>query len=310
MAGLGVQPTPKPRAMLPATSAGQAYGGGRSAPAPSAGLMPPPIGRPATPMGPAGSSFSTTPMGTVRETMPGMTTPHFDAGSNSLIQPTGGGWTMEHDPDLTRRARDRSDMEHSLALGQAAGAPSGGGGGGGGGGGEAPAPPPLSTEDIFGVLDRLKGDAPPREAAPTPQNRVAMPTPAAEAPSASMGFARAKDQSGRIGNAALRALKDQMTERGISGSGVEGQLTSNVLGDVARGQSEAGFQQQLEADRQAWDAKQMGYQGDITQRAQDLGLSSAGYSGGIQQRGQDMNQNNLLSMGPTILGLLAGRSRY
>lgn len=290
-------PTPKPRAMMPATSATQAYGGGMTSPS---GIQRPPLGG-APPMGGSvGPTTSVNPAGVMRTT--GVQANPSPFGGPPLIGPI-----QETDLDAQRRSRDISDAGQ---LAQIPGAAPGGGGGGGGGGGEAPAPPPLSTEDIFGVLDRLKGETPPRETAPAPQNRVAMPTPAAEAPSASMGFARAKDQSGRIGNAALRALKDQMTERGISGSGIEGQLTSNVLGDVARGQSEAGFQQQLEADRQAWDAKQMGYQGDITQRAQDLGLSSAGYSGGIQQRGQDMNQNNLLSMGPTILGLLAGRARY
>jgi hypothetical protein len=282
---------------MPSTSATQAYGGGVS----TSGLASGGMQRPATPP-PVVPTTSVNPAGVMRTT-------------GVQVNPSGGapliGNIEEIDLDARRRSRDINDQQQ-LALIQpgVSSAPRGGGGGGGGGGGDAPAPTPLSTEDIFGILDRLKGETPPREAAPTPLNRVAMPTPAAEAPSASMGFARAKDQSGRIGNAALRALKDQMTERGISGSGVEGQLTNNILGDVARGQSEAAFQQQLEADRQAWDAKQMGYQGDITQRAQDLGLSSAGFSGGIQQRGQDMSHNNLLSMGPTILGLLAGRARY
>jgi hypothetical protein len=299
MAGLQPKiPTPKPRAMMPATPATQAYGGGMGG---GSGLQRPPLG--GTPPPPVAPTMSVNPAGVMRTT-----------GVQANPSPFGGGPLIgnieEIDLDARTRARNINDAGQMAQITGSVPRAPGAGGGGGGGGGEAPAPPPLSTEDIFGILDRLKGETPPREAAPTPQNRVAMPTPAAEAPSASMGFARAKDQSGRIGNAALRALKDQMTERGISGSGVEGQLTSNILGDVARGQSEAGFQQQLEADRQAWDAKQMGYQGDITQRAQDLGLSSAGFSGGIQQRGQDMNQNNLLSMGPTILGLLAGRARY
>lgn len=291
------QPRPPARAMMPATSATQAYGGGASLP--TSGMQRPALGAPQA--GFVGPTMSVNPAGVMRTVQKGAPASPFS--STPTIGPI-----EEIDLDAQRRSRDISDAGQMAQI-TGAGAP-GAGGGGGGGGGDAPAPPPLSTEDIFGVLDRLKGETPPREERPAPPNRVAMPTPAAEAPSASMGFARAKDQSGRIGNAALRALKDQMTERGISGSGVEGQLTSNILGDVARGQGEAAFQQQLEADRQAWDAKQMGYQGDITQRAQDLGLSSTGFQGGIQQRGQDMNQNNLLSMGPTILGLLAGRARY
>ncbi len=299
MAGLqpGI-PTPKPRAMMPTTSATQAYGGASA----GGGFKVPQLG--GTPSMGSGPTTSVNPAGMMRTT--------------SALPPPGpwgqpvAGYTPhieEIDLDQRRRTRDVNDAQQMAQITPGPGG-SAGGSGGGGGGGDAPAAPPLSTEDIFGVLDRLKGDTPAREERPAPLNRVAMPTPAAEAPSASMGFARAKDQSGRIGNAALRALKDQMTERGISGdSGVEGQLTSNILGDVARGQSEAGFQQQLEADRQAWDAKQMGYQGDITQRAQDLGLSSTGFQGGIQQRGQDMNQSNMLSLAPSILGLLS-RARY
>jgi hypothetical protein len=293
------QARPTSRAMMPATSATQAYGGGASPGLSTSGMQRPALG--GTPLPPVAPTTSVNPAGVMRTT--GLQPNPSSFGGPPLI-----GNIEEIDLDAQRRSRNISDAGQMAQI--TAAGPGSGGGGGGGGGSETPAAPPLSTEDIFGVLDRLKGETPPREERPAPPNRVAMPTPAAEAPSASMGFARAKDQSGRIGNAALRALKDQMTERGISGSGVEGQLTSNILGDVARGQGEAAFNQQLEADRQSWDAKQMGYQGDITQRAQDLGLSSTGFQGGIQQRGQDMNQNNLLSMGPTILGLLAGRARY
>lgn len=183
------------------------------------------------------------------------------------------------------------------------------GGGDGGGGGDTPPAPGMGKDDIMQILKDLRGDQVPREPTPNAPPRIGAPTPAAQPPSQSLGFARAKDQSGRIGAAALRALKDQMTERGISGSGIEGELTGNVLGDVARQQSDAAFQQQRAAEDQAWQAAQQGYQGDITQRAQDLGLSSAGYSGGITQRGQDMNQNNMTQLAPTILSILS-RARY
>lgn len=153
------------------------------------------------------------------------------------------------------------------------------------------APAPLDQNSILNILKGLKG-----EATPDAPARVGAPSPVAQAPSQSLAFARYKDQSGAIGNAALRALKDQMTERGLGDSGIEAQLSGNILGQVARGQGDAAFQQQLAAEQQGWQAKQQGYQGDISQRGQDIGLQEAGI-------------NNMTALAPTVLRLLSS-ARY
>jgi hypothetical protein len=184
-----------------------------------------------------------------------------------------------------------------------------GGGGGDGGGPPAAAPPPLGKDEILGLLKDLQGPEQPREPGPAPQPRVSAPTPTAEPPSASMGFARYKDQSGRLGNAALRGLSDEMTARGISGSGIEAANARGIYSDVMRGQADNAYSQQARAEDQSWQAKQMGYQGDLTQRAQDLGLASTGFQGGIQQRGQDMGYGNMTQMMPSILSYLSQSSR-
>jgi hypothetical protein len=122
----------------------------------------------------------------------------------------------------------------------------------------------------------------------------------------SRGFAKAKDASSRIGNQALQALRSEMVGRGIEGSGVEGRLTGNILGDVAAQQSDAAYQQSKMADEQAWEGAKLGYQGAVQQRGQDTGLAEAGYSGQISQRGQDIGQQSAWASAlPAILQFMS-----
>jgi hypothetical protein len=165
----------------------------------------------------------------------------------------------------------------------------GGGGPGGGAGGKT-----ALTAGYIGAPEALA--------------REAGPTPAAVQPSMSRGFAKAKDASSRIGNQALNALRSQMVSRGIEGSGMEGRLTGNILGDVAAQQSDAAYQQSKMADEQNWDAAKLGYQGAVQQRGQDTGLAEAGYSGLITQRGQDYgNESQWMNQLPAILQYMAGQ---
>jgi hypothetical protein len=287
---------------------------------PTPQARPAPMGRASLPMG-GGAAQN---LGNIRA--PALPRPSIQAGS--AVNPAGvySSWTpgavsmtgqqtapgqrTEIDLDQQRRTRNINDAEQ-LALISGPGGGQGGGGGtsGGDGGGSAAAPPPLSKDDILGLLTSLKGPEAPREAPPTPQPRVQAPTPTAAPPSASMGFARYKDQSGRLANSALRGLRDEMTSRGISGSGIEAANTARIYSDAMRGQADNAYQQQARSEDQSWQAQQMGYQGDLTQRAQDLGLSSTGYQGGIQQRGQDMGYNNMSQMMPSILSYLSQSSR-
>lgn len=288
MAGIAV---PNVRKVMGAAQAYNAGGGGG---------IPAPGGISATPgVNPSTSITPVTPWGTSSQVNPGVTTPYFDPSAGptgSLVNPTGGGGRIEH------------DLNSGIS---SSGAPIGGGGGGGAGGGGGSggaagggAAPNLDTGSIMSLINQLKGPQEPRENVPQAPGHVAAPIPVAQPPSSSLGFARFKDQSGRIGAAALRAAKDAATERGISGSGIEDAGASNIIGQIGAQQSDAAYQQQKTAEQQAWDAAQQGYQGDITQRSQDLGLSTTGYQGGIQQRAQDMGQNDLTSLAPTLLQLM------
>lgn len=178
------------------------------------------------------------------------------------------------------------------------------------GGDPTPSAPPIDMGEITQMLKTLKGDPVPREPAPQALPRIAAPEPVAQSASKDLGFARYKDKSGRIGKSALRAMKDIMTERGISDSGIELDKNAEILTGVAQGQADNAYQQELEAERQAADFRKLGYQGDISQRANDMGLVGTGFSGGITQRGQDIQSNDLTNLFPSIASLLMAGRRY
>lgn len=92
-------------------------------------------------------------------------------------------------------------------------------------------------------------------------NRIPPP----QVPSTKNAFARAKDVSGRTGNAALEALRNSFTQRGISDSGLAGMGEANILGNVARQQSDAEYEAANTDNTRQWNANQMAYQGDIDQ---------------------------------------------
>lgn len=104
---------------------------------------------------------------------------------------------------------------------------------------------------------------------------------APQVPQNSGMFAHAKDVSGRVGNKAIEALRNSMTQRGISDSGLAAVGEANILGNVARQQSDAEYNQaQLNTGRQ-WEANQMAYQGDINQNTMQ-------YQTALNQKNQNL----------------------
>lgn len=114
-------------------------------------------------------------------------------------------------------------------------------------------------------------------------------------------FARAKDQTGEITRGAMTGLRSSMGARNMLGSGIEGRGTAAAinkgagqLGDVVR-------EQAIQGSDQANANAVTGYQGDISQRGQDLSSQQAAnslaanreatqYQGQISQRGQDISR--------------------
>lgn len=107
-----------------------------------------------------------------------------------------------------------------------------------------------------------------------------------EAGARAAAFARAKEQAGQGALAGLHSVQDWTQGNGLMGSSVEGNMIGNVIGG-AGGQVNDYTREQL---------------------IQDLGraaqISDETYQGNITQRGQDLNRQQ------TLLGLIAGGNLY
>lgn len=122
-------------------------------------------------------------------------------------------------------------------------------------------------------------------------------------------FARAKDQAGQMAQSALQGLRGALGGRGLLGSGAEFKGTERIasqglgqLGDLNR-------EQTIQNANQAADFAKLGYQGDITQRGQDIQnqqyannlasqMAMANFQGQLTQRGQNID------MAQALMGLL------
>lgn len=139
-----------------------------------------------------------------------------------------------------------------------------------------PAPQPPAPIDLSGLWNKTAAFAPPPpmpNAAPPP--RVPSKTPADTSAATAAEYGRARDTIGLESRAALNALSDEMASRGLSGSSIEGKEVGRVvtggqreLGDVNRDMA----MRELERQSQIEDRD---YQGDITQRGQDIGHANA-----------------------------------
>lgn len=177
----------------------------------------------------------------------------------------------------------------------------------------APSPDPgpgIDTNGIPSLLDQFKPDAVPREpglVAP-PREHGAGPEDRTAAESAA--FSRAAERIAAVGRGNLAGLRNQMTRRGISGSGIEGKgitdvqnSTAGQLGEVIRDQAIEGLHRTEAIDDRDFAA-------GIAQRGQDIGVGSTNFGGNITQRGQDVAQSDWkMNALPSILALLRMRSQ-
>lgn len=106
---------------------------------------------------------------------------------------------------------------------------------------------------------------------------------------AAAAYAASKDQIGQASRGALTGLSGALAGRGIVGSGVEGRGISSVIN---------GGQQQLADTSRALAQKQAdlteqnalaSYQGDVTQRGQNIQNNQANTGFAVTQRGQDIS---------------------
>jgi hypothetical protein len=139
------------------------------------------------------------------------------------------------------------------------------------------------------------GGGPGGSGAPAPAQLQHVDTSAANA----AAFARAKDQVGQTTKGAMTALKSVLASSGRLGSGSESRGSASVVNRGAQNLSDVSRQQAITDADIARHEAETNYQGDITQRGQDLESSRAAaelaerareaeFSGNISMRGQDL----------------------
>jgi hypothetical protein len=92
----------------------------------------------------------------------------------------------------------------------------------------------------------------------------------AEEAARAAAFARAKDQSGKLAMSGLRSVQENMSGRGISGSGIQDLQDAGVLQGAQTPLQELTRDQLMMDLNRSADISDMTYQGDITQRGQTL----------------------------------------
>lgn len=127
------------------------------------------------------------------------------------------------------------------------------------------------------------GTVPPRIGAPTgPDHATLQASQDAE-------LLRAKEKQGQIATSSLTGLREALGSRQMLGSGVEGMATADVANEAAGNLSDLNVQHLKDADDSARRLAELSYNGDITQRGQDMGASATYRGQDITQRGQDIS---------------------
>lgn len=105
-------------------------------------------------------------------------------------------------------------------------------------------------------------------------------------------FARGKDQAGSTARAAVNALNDEMGSANMLGSGQEGTQLRQITEHAAAGSNELTREQAIQDATNANDNARMTYQGNITQRGQDINAQQQ-----AAQRQQQMVQGLISALG-------------
>lgn len=92
----------------------------------------------------------------------------------------------------------------------------------------------------------------------------------AEGAAQSAAFARAKDQAGLIGRSAMDSLSNVMGARGLTGSGLAANAAGGVINQQANQLGEVNRDQAITGANLARQRASEMYQGNITQRGQDI----------------------------------------
>lgn len=114
---------------------------------------------------------------------------------------------------------------------------------------------------------------------------VGVPNPQS---SSNVAFARAKDTVGSSMSGLLKAVKNQFSTRGLTGSNLEGRGIVDALMGGEKQLADVAREQAIQDTNTGNNFAQMGYQGGIAQRGQDIGLMEANANAGLAHRSQDI----------------------
>ena len=88
-------------------------------------------------------------------------------------------------------------------------------------------------------------------------------------------FARAKDMAAKIAQSGVTGLRNAMASRGIGGSGIEVGGTGEILGNATNQLGNVSQEQLIQDLEQQRHESDISYQGNITQRGQDIQAEQA-----------------------------------
>lgn len=133
-------------------------------------------------------------------------------------------------------------------------------------------PNPVDFNRFFSNITSQLG--PPPSPVPLPA-REASPNPADRTAAEAAAYGKAKGQIGANSRAALNDLADEMSARGIGGSGMEGALASQII-QTGQGQlGQVAQNQAIDALKRQGEIEDRNYAGGINQRSQDVGYDNA-----------------------------------
>lgn len=122
-------------------------------------------------------------------------------------------------------------------------------------------------DSFLALMSGQQGATAPTVAAPSIQGN--------EQDARAAAFARAKDQAGKIARASLTSITENIAGRGIAGSGIEALRDAGAINGAEAPLQDLTRSQMISDNNRAADVSDMGYQGAIAQRGQDLSSRSS-----------------------------------
>jgi len=121
----------------------------------------------------------------------------------------------------------------------------------------------------------------------TPANIAHIAAPDMTASNAAT-FGAAKDRAGQMARASLDALNGELGSQGMLGSGAQVQGTKDIIMDAGQFTSDVNRQNAVNEAQMKGDFAKLGYQGDLTQRGQDIQHEEANAQLALAQQDRQM----------------------